>query len=118
MVENAEKVLSYFGYWPEFCDAKIESISYNKTGTIELCIFYIDSNLAKSAEVNLRFNGVSEVALDNLFAENVIDEISFEGTGPFTVTIEACYGLKGSFKSKSIEVVNFTAKDYIAGGRC
>ncbi|HQS59824.1 MAG: hypothetical protein B7Y56_15780 [Gallionellales bacterium 35-53-114] len=118
MVENAEKVLSYFGYWPDFCDAKIESFSYNKAGTIELCIFYIDSNLAKSADVNLRFNGVSEVALDNLFSENVIDEISFEGSGPFTVTIDGCYGLEGSFKSKSIEVVNFTAKDHIAEVRC
>ena len=118
MVENAEKVLSYFGYWPEFYDAKIESFSYSKAGTIELCIFYIDSNLAKSADVNLRFNDVSEVALDNLFSENVIDKISFKGTGPFIVTIEGCYGLEGSFKSKSIEVVNFTAKDYIEEVRC
>ena len=118
MVENAEKVLSYFGYWPKFCDAKIESFSYSKAGTIDLCVFYIDSNLAKSADVNLRFNGISEVALNNLFSENVIDEISFEGTGPFTVTIEGCYGLEGSFKSKSIEVVNFTAKDYIAEVGC
>ena len=111
MIENAEKVLSYFGYWPEFCDAKIESFSYNKAGIIELSIFYIDLSLVKSAYVNIRFIGVSEVALYKLLSENVIDEMSIEGEGPFTVNIESCYGLEGGFKSKSIEVVNFTAKD-------
>ena len=73
--------------------------------------------MEKSAKVNLRFNGVSEMCLDKLLSENVVDKISFEGTGPFIVTIEGCYGLEGSFKSKSIEVVNFTAKEYIAGVR-
>ncbi|MGZ8252140.1 MAG: hypothetical protein ACXW1P_06875 [Methylophilaceae bacterium] len=109
MIENAEQVSSYFGYWPEFCDARIESFSFKKSGSIELCIFYIDTELDKSAYINLQFNGVIEVTLSDLFSENVIDEMLIAGTGPFTIKIEPCYGLGGSFKSSSIEVVNFNA---------
>jgi hypothetical protein len=109
MIENAEKVSSYFGYWPEFCDAKIESFSYNSSGIIELSIFYIDADLNKTAHIALQFSGVTEVSLSDLFSENVIDEISIEGTGPFNISIESCFGLGGSFKCDSVRVADFHA---------
>ena len=109
MIENGEQVSSYFGYWPEFCDGEIESFTYKSIGAIELCVFYIDANLNKSAHVTLEFNGVSDAVLNNLFSTNVIDEISITGNDTFTVSIKACYGLGGEFKCKSIKVVNFNA---------
>lgn len=109
MIDSGEQVSSYFGYWPEFCDGEIKSFTYKSLGIIELCIFYIDANLNKSAQVSLEFNGISEVNLNNLFSTNVIDEISITGSGPFTILIESCYGLGGEFKCKSIKVVRFNA---------
>ncbi len=109
MIENADKVSSYFGYWPEFCDAKIESFSYNSSGIIELSIFYIDADLDKTAHITLQFDGVTEVSLSDLLSENVIDEISIEGSEPFTISMESCYGMGGSFKCNSIRVANFLA---------
>ena len=106
MIENGESVSSYFGYWPDFCDGEIQSFSYKSSGVIELCIFYIDANLNKSAHVALEFNGISDVALNNLFSTNVIDKISIIGNEPFIVSIESCYGLGGEFKCKSIKVIN------------
>jgi hypothetical protein len=42
-------------------------------------------------------------------AENVIDEISIEGSEPFTISMESCYGMGGNFKCNSIRVANFHA---------
>jgi len=109
MIESAEKVSSYFGYWPEFCDAKIESFSYNSSGFIGLSIFYIDTDLGKSAHITFQFSGVTEVSLSDLLSENIIAEISIEGAGPFTITMESCYGMGGSFKCDSIQVADFHA---------
>ena len=104
MITRAEEVESYFGYWPLFCDGKIKSFAYVQPGTIALAISYVDIQKQKAAEVTLTFLGVTNIELSELRSENVIDALRFPQELPALVTIEACYGLEGSFKCSAIEV--------------
>jgi hypothetical protein len=104
MITRAEEVESYFGYWPLFCDGKIKSLAYVQPGTIALAISYVDVEKQKAAEVTLAFLGVTNIELSELRSENVIDALRIPQELPAQVTIEACYGLEGSFKCSAIEV--------------
>jgi hypothetical protein len=104
MISHAEKVESYFGYWPLFCDGKITNLAFAQPGTITLVVAYIDSERHRGAEVSLKFSGVTEVELSELRSENVIDALRIPEELPAQVTLEACYGLAGSFRCAAVEV--------------
>jgi hypothetical protein len=104
MISHAELVESIFGYWPEFSDGRIELFSFEQPGVICLRIFYVDSQIDRAATVNLQFNGVTDVDLSELCKENIVDVLSVSEASPFLVTIEACYGLGGTFMCTSAEV--------------
>ena len=104
MISHAELVESIFGYWPEFSDGRIEFFSFEQSGIICLKISYIDSNIQKAAVVSLRFAGVTDIDLSELLAENIVDVLGVSSESPAIVTIEACYGLCGTFKCTSAEV--------------
>jgi len=108
MIKNVTKVIEHFGYWPEFCDAKIKSFS-NDSGVINITIDYIDSDQSKSALIDLKFSDVSQVELSELKSENVIDLLKISGNEPYEVVIEPCYGLGGAFKCSTIEVCGVNA---------
>src|SRR6185312_2217799 len=120
MISHAELVESIFGYWPEFADGRIEFFSFEQPGIICLRIFYIDSQIDKAATVTLQFTGVTDVDLSELRKENVVDALSVSEASPFLVTIEACYGLGGTFVCTSVEVAavvpnpSFEADGYAA----
>jgi hypothetical protein len=72
---NEDKVIALFGYWPQFCDAKL---------------------------LKLNFDFI------NIMEDNVFDELSIK---PITshsiqVRLDSCYGLNGSFRCKSAEVLD------------
>jgi hypothetical protein len=104
MISHAEKVESYFGYWPLFCDGKITSLAFAQPGTILLVIDYIDAEKPRRAEVSLKFSGVTEVDLSELRSENVIDALRIPEELPAQITLESCYGLVGSFSCTAVEV--------------
>jgi hypothetical protein len=104
MIAHAELVEDFFGYWPEFADAKLVRFGWVQPGTIELALHYIDDGLGKDAVVNLRFSGVSSVRLTDLLSENVIDCLSISPGTPVAVDLEACYGLAGTFQCLAVEV--------------
>lgn len=104
MITRAVDVESYFGYWPLFCDGKINSVTYVRDGTLTLAISYVDAEKQKMAEVTLTFSGVTDVELSALRSENVIDALRIPEVLPGQVTLEACYGLAGSFKCAAVEV--------------
>lgn len=105
MFKQMELVTSYFGYWPEFADGKVVRITYDATGVIELVIFYIDAENQKAAHVGLRFVSVTDVVITELRSENVIDSLSLSEDAPHRVSVEACYGLSGTFMCKNVEVL-------------
>ena len=104
MIENSECVASYFGYWPDFADAKIARFCLSDRGEILFDLFYVDAEQSKAATIALQFNGVADVELTDLMAHNVLDQLSIEGGSPLVVGIAACYGLSGSFKCASAQV--------------
>ena len=108
MIKNDSKLIEHFGYWPEFCDAKIKSFS-NDSGVIKILIHYIDSDQSKSATIYLKFSDVSQVELSELKSENVIDFLKISGNEPYEVVVEPCYGLGGTFKCSTIEVCGVNA---------
>jgi len=108
MIKHAEIVESYFGYWPLFCDGKIKDLTITQPGTITLVILYIDAEKHRDAEIGLKFSGVTDVDLSELRSENVIDTLCIPEEFPAQVTLEACYGLAGSFKCAAVEVISVT----------
>jgi hypothetical protein len=108
MLKKNELVTSYFGYWPEFSDGKIEKIVFDSGGALELTIHYIDVDQKKAAQVGLRFEAVSDIELTDFRSENVVDRLRIGGDAPHSVSLEPCYGLGGTFVCKGIEVLCLT----------
>jgi hypothetical protein len=104
MIENSELVTSYFGYWPEFADAKVARLCLSDRGEILLDLIYIDAEQGKAATIALQFNGIADVELTDFMTHNLLDQLSIEGDSPLVVGIAACYGLSGSFKCASAQV--------------
>ena len=108
MIVRSDEVESFFGYWPEFADAKVSLFAFESSGTIRLDISYIDAELNKAAIVSLQFTGVRNVALTELMSENVIDRLAISMGTPMQVALEACFGLGGSFSCMGVEVLKVT----------
>ena len=104
MISHAELVEDFFGYWPDFADAKVVDFGWTLPGGIELALHYIDAGRGKDAVVKLRFSGVSNVRLTDLMSGNVVDCLSISRGPPFAIEIEACYGLAGTFQCSAVEV--------------
>ncbi|WP_028886823.1 Imm50 family immunity protein [Teredinibacter turnerae] len=101
------EVVSFFGYWPEFCDSSITNYK-NDEDSIQLTLDYIDSDKKVKGTVFLRFTGVSENELSIYESGSVIDKLQITEGDQYRVSIEPCYGLGGSFKCTSVvaEVAN------------
>ena len=97
MITASETVISVFGYWPEFADARVLSLGFPAQGTVSLVISYIDASAGKGAEVSLLFSGVRDLDLGSLASENVLDCLTVAPGNPMMVTLEPCIGLGGSF---------------------
>jgi len=120
MKKNAEvnylgrdEVVSFFGYWPEFCDAKIRAFIFDRTKehacSIKVRIYYIDSNQNKSAELEIEFGDVSELNINNIFTDNVLDNLIINSNksllnNQYEVLFIACAGLSGKFMCENIQV--------------
>ena len=114
MIHRAEIVESYFGYWPEFCDAKITSILYEAHSSLIVGLSYIDSDRGKAADIRLEFSGVSDVELTDSLSENIIDALRISRDSPTTVSLEACYGLNGHFTCRAVEVMSLVPHEFRA----
>ena len=105
-IYQSEKVTDRFGYWPMFCDSKIRYFSIDTfKKSINLMLFYIDSDKNISASIGLDFQSVLNVELSDFLDENVIDELSIKVEGSrYLVEIFGCYGLHGSFSCDTVRV--------------
>ncbi len=104
-----ELIVSKLGYWPEFCDAKIVDLvfhPYTDSGTtLAIVLHYIDMDLNRDLKVKLNFRGISDMELNGLGIENIIDRLDVTGeSGDYVLEIEACAGLFGSCKCKEVDV--------------
>jgi hypothetical protein len=112
-IKNCKKTIDFFGYWPKFCDAKILSFIFDKTKerifSIQLRIYYIDADQNKNALIDILFNNVSNLDINNIFTENVLDELVINKdqntVSSYKVELISCYGANGVFVCEEIEVV-------------
>lgn len=111
-IKNREKVKLLFGYWPQFCDARIVAFSIkrvaHKNYLLNISLSYIDSEKSVAAVVEISFYGVSVINLNSFLDDNVLDELIIADSsihGEFEVTIFPSCGLGGRFQCESIEVV-------------
>jgi hypothetical protein len=112
MIQAVEKVQAYFGYWPEFCDAKITSIVYEAPSCLVLGLRYIDNDLGRAADIQLKFFGVADMALTDLSSDNVIDALEISDGSPIAVSLEACCGLDGQFLCTAVEVLSLVPRAF------
>ena len=108
MVQNSAGVIAYFGYWPQFCDARIQQFSFCLPGTIKLSLFYIDSDKNKQATIELMFSNVTNMEFNDLITQNIIDKLDIRESTKTEVSIEAACGLYGSFLCAKAEVIHVT----------
>ena len=101
MSEYQQEVVSYFGYWPAFCDAPIKAF-HEERDAIVLVLEYIDSNKNIKGTVSISFGGVRENNLSEYERGSVIDTLKILEGNQFWVSIEPCYGIGGSFKCTSV----------------
>ncbi|UXA51395.1 immunity 50 family protein [Xanthomonas prunicola] len=104
MILHADIVESIFGYWPDFADAKIVSVTYERPDSVRLTVDYIDAGAGKAAVVSLWFTGVTDLELTDLLSENVLDILGISHGAPIVVTLEACHGLQGRFHCSAVAV--------------
>lgn len=108
---NEDKVIAKFGYWPKFCDAKITNLYFDFVSmSIEMSMNYIDLDKGVQSDIKLYFSHVSDYALQDIMEDNVLDELSVDAidTDSIKVNFEACYGLNGSFRCKTAEVLDIS----------
>ncbi len=102
MNEYQQEIVSYFGYWPAFCDAHI--LSYEEIdGRLTIEIEYIDTEKSLRAKIELIFYGVSESELSEFEKGSVIDTMRILSGNVHRVEIEPCYGIGGNFKCTNIQ---------------
>lgn len=109
IVKNGESVESFFGYWPMFSDGNITKIALDgPKGSLQVSVFYIDSDKNISAEVGLLFTGVNDMELNEVREHNVLDELIIESSGEFSnrceVKFVGCCGATGNLFCESVEV--------------
>lgn len=68
--------------------------------------------------VSLRFAGVTELELSEVRSNNVIDKLEISATIPYIVSIEACYGLDGTFKCTTAEVTSVVPNNSFKADGC
>lgn len=106
---SSTKLIDLFGYWPDFCDASILSMDiYFIEKTVAINIKYIDSDQNKSADITLNFTQVSDICLNDILDENVLDGIKIiqDENSVYEISINSAYGMHGTFYCNNIEVVS------------
>lgn len=110
---GSEKVIDFLGYWPKFCDAKLNAFCFNNDDnecSVRVKIFYIDSDSMKSVLVEIIFGDVSDLALNDVLSENVLDELVIDSrnvaaSSKYKITLDSCYGVHGNFSCRTVKVV-------------
>lgn len=101
------RVVDVFGYWPQFCDAKLRSFLIDlEKECINIVLFYIDVDKSLSRLITLKFDQIQDVKLNDIFSENVFDSVTInhDDNNQFKVDISGCYGLNGGFSCSKIFV--------------
>ena len=107
MIFGKEDIVSYFGYWPEFCDSRILELGLNfSVKEITLLLEYIDNDKGLTAKVTFTFTQVYDFFLSELTDGAVLDLLEFReiDSGGFIVLLQGAYGIVGKLSCHKVSV--------------
>ena len=106
-IGNASQLIEKFGYWPDFCDARLEKLSLDlQSQSILISLDHIDKDKKLMSKIDLEFNDVGAIELQDLLDENILDKLSINqiDAEKYEIRMQACYGINGCFNCGSVEV--------------
>lgn len=130
-IENANLILDWFGFWPSFHDSEVISINLHRSlhgkekGPFLTACFYafqmtseVDEKsfykLIKHCVIELEFENVESVELDEFNHQNALDGVEFSNTTNFlgkpaiSVVFNSAYGVGFDLKCSKVRVVSLT----------
>ena len=127
LIEGHQLIVETFGEWPSFHDAEVRQLAMTVFGdkkidpVVELVIHgwkmtnEITSTghykLLNPSLIHLRFEGVSDLDVDGLNHQNVIERLVITATensaeASLQIELEHCYGLSGKFSARKAKVLS------------
>jgi hypothetical protein len=122
LIINADSLTQWFGYWPDFHDFEIVRVEMDRSEpsiTIQVYAFQTVKESdekgyfkrAKECLVTLKFNAISEVALEGFNQQNVLSSLAFEEKDGYLKTkLSTVYGLSGFIISKNLQILGIESR--------
>jgi hypothetical protein len=123
-IDGEEKLTAIFGDFPDFGDAEVWSISFERTtegivmvtstmhvhALVASTLAWIPNRNPKYARVTFRFTDCDAEEVGNFNHQNVLSSLRIthtpEAKKPFSVRFGPCYGFNGTLTCGRIEVVD------------
>ena len=115
-VDGADALFDWFGYWPDFHDAEILSVTLDRSGSSSVRIHTwettdeVDSQgyyvWRKHLIVCFLLDDISDVELNGFSSQNVISSARVvKSNGAFLLQLSPCYGLAGSITAARLRIL-------------
>jgi hypothetical protein len=116
VIEGAEKLYEWFGYWPRFHDAEVVSLHLNRRAPSSLIVHTwemtneVDKQghyrSVKHVVVEFVIDGITALSINDFSIQNVIFGLSLEKKeAKFHLSLEPCYGLAGTLQAEDISIL-------------
>lgn len=105
---GADKLYDWFGYWPDFHDAEIVSLSLSRVGASILRVYPYDP--VKPAVVDFVLHEITDLSLNDFSRQNVISVLTVEklpaddGAPIVRLTLGPCFGVAGHLDAKHVSI--------------
>ena len=100
-------LITYFGYWPEFCDSKLLRFYVDlEKYEILLSLEYLDVDQGLSCRVDFICSAVFELSMSELRSGAVIESLDFKylDAGGVCVEVRGVYGVRGEFNCRNLSL--------------
>jgi Immunity protein 50 len=115
-IDGAAELERWFGYWPSFHDAEVVSVSLNRVGVSTVVVHTWDitkyaakrdgkSVVDKSILVELSFEQITDLSLEDFSVQNVLGELKFRKTPTgFRLELRPLFGIGGYIEAQAIRI--------------
>jgi len=114
-VPGAAELFDWFGFWPDFHDAEIVSLTLNRSGVSILKIHTweitgsVDERgyykLQKHVIVNFQMEEIIDSELADFSSQNVVSGLILRETDDgFAIRLAPCYGLAGTINPRNLSI--------------
>lgn len=111
-IEGAADVVAWFGYWPNFHDAEVDSITLSRTGESRVVIHAFKTPVEEYAAVTFHLNGftgdqfgTTSTRIDYFNEQNVLSGAFVRKLDAgFELVLEGIYGVDGALTCQDLRV--------------